>query len=61
MSYYNANYKDVINESLMYGVVEDTYWFDYDLVSVYTTKMTNIPLPDYYIANLVKVEEVINW
>jgi hypothetical protein len=38
MSYYNANYKDVINESLMYGVDEDTYWFDYDLVSVYTTK-----------------------
>jgi hypothetical protein len=25
MSYYNANYKGVINESLMYGVDADTY------------------------------------
>lgn len=45
----------------MYGVDDYTYWFDYDLVSVYTTKMTNIPLPDNYNAILVKVKEVINW
>jgi hypothetical protein len=51
----------VRNESLMYGVDEDIYWFDYDLISVYTTKMTNIPLPDSYNSNLVKVEKVINW
>lgn len=61
MSYYISKYKAERNESLMYGVDADTYWFDYDLVSAYTKKMTDIPLPDYYNANLIKGEEVINW
>jgi len=27
----------------MYGVDEETNWFDYDLVSAYTTGMSDIP------------------
>jgi len=45
----------------MYGCDEKTHWFDYDLTSAYTTGMTDLHLPDYYNAYLVKNEEIKNW
>ena len=60
MSYYIANYKGGRNESFMYGVDEKTKWYDYDLVSAYTTGMTDIPLPNYYDTKLMTKEEVMD-
>lgn len=61
MSYYIANYKGGRNESFMYGVDEESNWIDYDLVSAYTTGMTDIPLPDYHNCYTVDKDEVLTW
>ena len=61
MSYYIANYKGGRNESFMYGCDENTHWYDYDLVSAYTTGMADIPLPDYHNAYMVDPGEVNSW
>lgn len=58
MSYYIANYKGGRNESFMYGCDEDTHWFDYDLISAYTTGMAELPLPDYYNGHLVEPKDI---
>jgi hypothetical protein len=58
MSYYIANYKGGRNESFMYGVDEHTEWFDYDLVSAYTTGMSHMSLPDYFRAGLLNESNV---
>jgi hypothetical protein len=42
----------------MYGAEDDTYWFDYDLTSAYTTGMTDLSLPDYQAAHLIDFEKV---
>ena len=47
LSYYISNYKGGRNESYMYGVDNDTKWFDYDLTSAYTTVMAGLGNPDY--------------
>jgi len=45
----------------MYGVDEETTWFDYDLTSAYTTGMSDLPLPDYYRASLIDPVELNDW
>lgn len=47
LSLYISNYKGGRNESFMYGVDKDTYWFDYDLISAYTTILSNAGHPLY--------------
>lgn len=47
LSYYIGNYKGGRNESFMYGVDENTIWYDYDVVSAYTTVMAMMGDPDY--------------
>ena len=59
LSYYVGNYKGGRNESFMYGVDTERHWFDYDLVSAYTTAMTYLTLPDYSNARLLSSENVL--
>ena len=49
MSLYISNYKGGRNESFMYGVDinNGNYWYDYDLVSAYTTVLFKAGHPDY--------------
>lgn len=47
LNYYIANYKGGRNESFMYGVDLNTKWFDYDLISAYTTVMSACGNPKY--------------
>lgn len=58
MSYFIGNYKGGRNESFMYGVDNNTEWFDYDLTSAYTTAMSHLSLPSYNRGRLIDVEEV---
>jgi hypothetical protein len=58
MSYLIANYKGGRNESFMYGVDEETQWFDYDLTSAYITGMVNLTLPDYYNGSLINPDDL---
>lgn len=44
---YIANYRGGRNESFMYGFDKDTYWYDVDLISAYTTAMKILGSPDY--------------
>jgi hypothetical protein len=46
--YYIANYKGGRNESFMYGCdSSETIWYDYDLVSAYTTALALVGHPKY--------------
>jgi hypothetical protein len=56
MSYFIANYKGGRNESFLFGCVEETHWFDDDLVSTYTTGVVNLKLADYYKAALIEIK-----
>ena len=47
LSLYISNYKGGRNESFMYGVDLQRIWFDYDLISAYTTVLSNAGHPDY--------------
>ena len=49
MSLYISNYKGGRNESFMYGVDinNGNSWYDYDLVSAYTTVLFKAGHPDY--------------
>lgn len=47
LPYYIANYKGGRNECFMFGLDRDTHWYDYDLVSAYTTVMSMAGHPDY--------------
>jgi len=61
MSHFIANYKGGRNESFMYGVDNKTIWYDYDLVSAYTTAMSHLGVPNYKEASILKAEEIKNW
>lgn len=58
MSYYIGNYKGGRNESFMYGSEDQINWFDYDLVSAYTTSMAHLGLPDYSRGHLIPNSDV---
>ena len=47
LSLFIANYKGGRNESFMYGIDNETTWYDYDLASAYTTSMACLGDPDY--------------
>ena len=53
MSYFIGNYKGGRIESFMYGAEDNTYWYDYDLVSAYTTAMAYLSLPSYRDGHLI--------
>ena len=55
---YIANYKGGRNESFMYGIDNNTTWYDYDLTSAYTTGMALLGNPDYKAAFSLSVEEL---
>ena len=61
MSYFIANYKGGRNESFMYGGEESTKWYDYDLISAYTTGMSDLSLPDYHQGTLINPKELTTW
>jgi len=44
---YIANYKGGRNECFMYGMDQETVWYDYDLSSAYTTVLSMAGHPDY--------------
>ena len=58
LSYYIANYKGGRNESFMYGVDNDTFWYDYDLTSAYTTVMAGAGNPDYAKGKILSTREI---
>lgn len=58
LSYFIANFKGGRNETFMYGVDEDTNWYDYDLASAYTTVMAMIGDPDYKSAKNLTEEKL---
>ena len=48
MGLYISNYKGGRNKSFMYGIaLNQNKWFDYDLVSTYTTILSNVGHSDY--------------
>jgi hypothetical protein len=57
LSYFIGNYKGGRNESFMYGTDEQTIWYDYDLISAYTTAMADLGLPAYQLGELVSEED----
>lgn len=58
LSYYIANYKGGRNEDFMYGVDNETKWFDYDLTSAYTTAMAGLGNPDYNKGHMITVKQL---
>lgn len=60
MSYYIGNYKGGRNESFMYGSENETLWFDYDLVSAYTTALADLSLPDYNQGKMITAQQVFD-
>lgn len=58
LSLYIANYKGGRNESFMYGIDNSKKWFDYDLVSAYTTGMALLGDPDYSKARRLTIIEL---
>lgn len=58
LSYFIANYKGGRNESFMYGYEKTTKWFDYDLISAYTTGMALLGDPDYKRAHKLTIDEL---
>ena len=61
MSYFVGNYKGGRNESFMYGAEDKITWFDYDLVSAYTSGMSHLSFPHYPAATLVNPDEIEKW
>jgi hypothetical protein len=61
LSYYIGNYKGGRNESFMYGAEDETIWYDYDLVSAYTTGMTDLSLPAYSEGKMITFDEIEKW
>jgi hypothetical protein len=58
LPYYITNYKGGRNESFMYGLDTDTVWYDYDLISAYTTVLSKAGHPDYARGRHLKEEEL---
>src|SRR5258705_12253398 len=61
LSYYIANYKGGRNESFMYGVDDKTLYYDYDLISAYTTSMANLTLPSYNESTILPILNLEEW
>jgi hypothetical protein len=61
LSYYIGNYKGGRNESFMYGSEDEIVWYDYDLVSAYTTGMTDLSLPAYSEGKMILYDEIEKW
>lgn len=58
LSLYIASYRGGRNESFMYGYnSSDKMWYDYDLVSAYTTGMSLLGNPDYRLGKILTVKE----
>lgn len=55
ISMFIGNFKGGRNECFMYGTDTETIWYDYDIVSAYTTVMSMMGDPDY--ANLKMLSE----
>jgi hypothetical protein len=58
LSSFIGNYKGGRNESFLYGAENETIWYDYDLVSAYTTSMAKISLPAYKEGKLIEASIV---
>ena len=58
LNQYIGNYKGGRNESFMYGGDDKVHWYDYDLISAYTTGMKDLSLPNYSLGRLM-TEDVI--
>jgi hypothetical protein len=58
LPYYTSNYKGGRNESFMYGLDKETMWYDYDLISAYTTVLAKAGHPDYANFKRLKEEEL---
>ena len=54
---YISSYRGGRNESYMYGYEKDIMWYDYDLVSAYTTAMLLLGTPDYQHGRSLTSEE----
>lgn len=63
LAYFTGNFKGGRNETFMYGIDEETTWYDYDLVSAYTTVMAMIGDPDYSNAKTLSTDQFkdIDW
>lgn len=61
MSYYIGNYKGGRNESFLYGSEDNIIWRDYDLVSVYTTAIADLTLPNYSVGELIDKNILSEW
>jgi hypothetical protein len=53
-----SNYKGGRNESFMYGIDREIYWYDYDLTSAYTTVMSGLGHPSYSMAKNLSPENL---
>lgn len=60
LPYYIANYKGGRNECFMYGIDRKVEWFDYDLISAYTTVMSMAGHPAYDKYRVIKLSEFKN-
>jgi len=58
LNYFIASYRGGRNESFMYGIDNDTLWYDYDLVSAYTTVMFRMGNPMYNNAKIITFKEL---
>jgi hypothetical protein len=59
--FYIANYKGGRNESFMYGCDSNTLWYDYDLISAYTTALSLIGDPDYKNCKTITLEKLTSF
>lgn len=60
LSHYVASYKGGRNESFMYGVDTKSKWYDYDLVSAYTTGMAYLGHPRYDLVESITLDQLQN-
>lgn len=57
-NYFIASYRGGRNESFMYGKdFGDCVWYDYDLVSAYTTAMAGLGTPDYRNGRMISLDD----
>lgn len=57
LSLYISNFKGGRNESFMYGINTNTLWYDYDLISAYTTVLAGAGHPEYAHAITLKASD----
>lgn len=61
LPYFISNFKGGRNECFMFGIDETKQWFDYDLISAYTTGMCMLDHPDYSKGVNVNLEDFCKW